>query len=98
MLRPKSPGLRQIPIRPIEAPARPDPGQQWPPDGATKAPGTWKIMWFISHNAAEIVDFRFNSWGLPGTVASEPVAEGGPSVLLLGVQRQQLNDCPAAFV
>jgi hypothetical protein len=54
-------------------------------------------MWFISHNAAEIVDFRFNSWGLPGTVASEPVAEGGPSVLLLGIQRQQSNDCPAAF-
>jgi hypothetical protein len=33
-------------------------------------------MWFISHNATEIVDFRFNNRDPPETVANESVAEG----------------------
>jgi hypothetical protein len=76
VLRPKSPGLRQIPKRSIEAPACLDPGQQRPPDGANKAPGALKIMWFISHNATEIVDFDSITGNRQKRGASNSIAKG----------------------
>jgi hypothetical protein len=45
----------------LKLPPALDPGQNLPPDGGNRASGGLKIIWFISHNATEIGDFRFSN-------------------------------------
>jgi hypothetical protein len=55
-------------------------------------------MWFISHNATEIVEFRFNNGARQPWMHGNLSQKVKPWILLLGPQLQQSSDRPEMFV